>query len=128
MVGKKHPPMRVLIADNETEVRESLRLICEESLNLSVVGEASDSDSLISLFKTIPADIALLDWDLPKLPPLHLIDVLKADPLLHIIVIGKHPEIRLLALEAGADGFVYKGDPPDELLKLLRQFNEASSE
>lgn len=127
MVGKNTHPMRVLIADNEPEVREALKLICEESMNLIVVGEASNSDELHKSFETTPADILLIDWDLPEMK-LEKMVALHADYPLHIIVTGKRPELRSIAMESGADGFVYKGDPPDDLLNLLRHISDITSD
>jgi DNA-binding NarL/FixJ family response regulator len=125
-VGQRNSPVCVLIADAELEVREALRLICEESLGFRVVAEACNSQTLLTQVQSLQPDMLLLDWDLPGMHP-DTITAVKASHR-HIIITGKRPELRSPALEAGADGFVYKGDPPDELLNLLRQFTETSSE
>jgi len=36
-----------------------------------------------------------------------------------IIVLSSHPEVRKISMVGGADAFVLKGGPPDELLKVL---------
>lgn len=125
-------PVRVLIADYEPDVRQALRLVCEETLALTVVAEASDCHELLTLFRIIQPDILLLEWELPGMQPSALMQILRArgacvmsdNMMSAIIVLGGRPEMRSEALGAQADGFVYKGDPPDELIHLLRTLIE----
>ncbi len=120
-------PLRVVIADHAPEVRQALRLICEESLGLTVVGEAAESEDLPTVVMTTQADILLLEWELPGVPGGTLLKTLREDEGLSIVVMASRPEIRARARRAGAEGFIYKGDPPDELLNLLRQLIDGRS-
>ena len=124
---KQDTALLVLIADHDPEVRQALRLVCEESLGLSITAEVADTADLLTQIKAVHPTIVLLEWGLPDAQPAGLINALRADLSLQIIVTGGHPEIRVKALEAGADGFVYKGDPPDELIRLLRTCLETQS-
>jgi DNA-binding NarL/FixJ family response regulator len=124
---KQDTALLVLIADHDPEVRQALRLVCEESLGLNIAAEVADTAELLTQIKTVYPTIVLLEWGLPNAQPTYLINALRADPSLQIIVMGGHPEIRVKALEEGADGFVYKGDPPDELIRLLRTCIETQS-
>ncbi len=116
---------RIVIADQDIEVRQALRLVCEAALGLTVVAEASETHKLHSLLKATDPDIILLEWNLPDVSPQNLMKQLHDDESLKIVIIGSHLEMRTEALEAGADGFISKGDPPDELLQLLRTFIES---
>ena len=125
-MGQRNAVVRVVIADAELEVREALRLICEESLGFRVIAEVCNAQTLLTQVQCQQPELLLLDWDLPGMSP-DMIAAIKTSHR-HIIITGKRPESRSPALEAGADGFVYKGDSPDDLLNLLRQFTETSSE
>jgi CheY-like chemotaxis protein len=46
-------------------------------------------------------------------------------PGLPVIVLSGQPEVRRTALAAGADAFVSKADPPEQLLAALRSANRA---
>ncbi len=112
--------VRVLIADHEPEVRQALRLLCEQGFNLTVAADVSDGAELLASVGTAQATILLMEWDLPGIDSPALIKHLHLDQTLKIIVLGNGPEMRSQALNAGAWGFAYKGAPPDELIALLQ--------
>ena len=109
--------MRVLLADDQSKVRSALRLLLEQEPELSVVGEATDADELLAQAETVCPDIVLLDWELPGLSRNDVLSTLRARwPRLKVIALSGRPEARQAALDAGADAFVSKGDPPEQLL------------
>jgi DNA-binding NarL/FixJ family response regulator len=64
--------------------------------------------------------LVLLDWGLPGLPSKALLPALRAlCPHLKVVVLSGRPEARQAALDAGADAFVSKIDPPERLLAAL---------
>ena len=113
--------MRVLLADDQPNVRSALRLLLEQEMGLREVGEASDVSVLLSQVETNCPDLVLLDWELPGSKNIELLPSLRAKcPKLFVIVLSGHPEARQAALSAGADAFIGKGDPPKVLLATLR--------
>ena len=112
--------MRVLLADDQSKVRSALRLLLEQEPELDVVGKATDADELVAQVGTVCPDIVLLDWELPGLPRHDVLSVLHARcPRLKVIALSGRPEARQAALDAGADAFVSKGDPPEQLLAAV---------
>ncbi|MBE0689561.1 MAG: response regulator transcription factor [Anaerolineae bacterium] len=114
----------VVIVDDNADVRQALRLLCEQSLGMGVRGEIDSLAGLVAHLETLERGIILFDWGLAR-------DVNEAKFLflrLHkvarsfIVVLGSRPETRADAVAAGADAFVYKGDPPEHLLNLLQAF------
>jgi DNA-binding NarL/FixJ family response regulator len=64
--------------------------------------------------------VLILDWELPGLRARDTLRALAATSLgLRVIAISGLPEARRAALDAGADAFVSKGDPPEELLRIV---------
>lgn len=124
--------MRVLLADDQNEVRKALRLLLEQEQDLSVVGEVGEAVSLLDLMELVEPDLLLLDWELPGFhitdssanPVQDTLEILRAlRPSLIIVALSGRPEARTAALAAGANAFVSKGDPPDHLLTTLRAFD-----
>jgi two-component system response regulator DesR len=112
--------MRVLLADDQAKVRSALRLRLEQEPGINVVGEATEADELLAQVGAARPDIVLLDWELPGLPRNDALSALRARcPHLKVIALSGRPEARRAALEAGADAFVSKGDPPEQLLAAV---------
>ncbi len=122
--------MRVLLADDHPEVRSALRLLLDQEPDISVVGEAAELRTLISLTSLLRPNLLLLDWALlgseDGFPPGHhsrgeLLEELRMlCPGLRVMALSGRPEVRSDVLAAGADAFVSKGDPPERLLQALR--------
>jgi len=112
--------MRILVADDQPKVRFALRVLLERQPGLKVVGEAADADDLLAQIETACPDLVLLDWELPGLAGGDLLSALRGVcPDLFIIALSGRLEVRRAALEAGADAFVYKCDPPERLLAAI---------
>lgn len=118
--------MRILIADDQADVRSALGLLLMQQPDLEVVAEATDAVSvLLAVEKHLPA-LILLDWELPGAPTSNLVRVLRSQwPQLRVIALSSLPEARSAAVNAGIDAFVDKGDPPDVLLAALRKLSSA---
>ena len=112
--------VRVLIADDQPQVCSALRLMLRQDPGITVVAEAGDADQAVLLAATQQPDLVLLDWELrghrdgSTLPEMRA-----ACPGLKVIALSGRPEARLAALAAGADVFVSKGDPPEQLLRAV---------
>ena len=113
--------MRILLADDQPKLRLGLSLLLEQEEWARVVGEAADADSLLELAEKRQPDLVLLDWSLHRTGKLDLLSALHGlCPGLAIVVLSGQPEAEQDALDAGADAFVSKADPPEMLLAAIR--------
>ena len=114
--------MRILIADDQADVRSALGLLLMQEPNLQVVAEATDAIGVLLAAEKETPSLVLLDWELPGAPSASLVRVLRNRwPQLRVIALSSLPEARSAAINAGVDTFVDKGDPPDALLEALRK-------
>lgn len=112
--------MRILLADDQPAVRHALRVLLERQPGLEVVGEAADGLGLLTQSAATRPDLVLLDWQLPGvLPPELLLALRRISPHLPVIALSGRPEVKGAALQAGADAFVCKCDPPELLLSAI---------
>ena len=112
--------MRILLADDQPEVRFALRVLLEQQPGLQVTGEAATVRDLLVQIEMACCDLVLLDWDLPDLKLVGSPSALRKDrPHLTVIALSGRPEARRAALAAGADAFVSKADPPERLLEAI---------
>lgn len=112
--------MRILIADSRSRVRFALRVLLERQPGLQVVGEAVCAQDLFTQTQTTCPDLLLLGWELSGLMPTGSLDALRQRcPRLSIIALSGRPKARHAALDAGADAFVSKVEPPEHLLAAI---------
>lgn len=112
--------MRIVVADKQPKVRFALKVLLERQAEFKVVGETGNTCELLDLLEERRPDMLLLGWDLPGLAQNTSVSALRAvRPGLLVIALSGIPEARHAALEAGADAFVSKVDPPERLLAAI---------
>jgi DNA-binding NarL/FixJ family response regulator len=127
--------MRIMIADSHPEVRAALRLLLEEdSATWIVTAEASNAIELVNKARSANPRIILLDWDLPGLRAARYMDHQRVDkvivalkaiaPKAGIMVLSTSGEEAKNALLAGADAFLCKSEPPQQLLAGIKELEQ----
>ena len=65
--GQEKNDARIILADDDLNVRSALKLLLENEAGLDVVGEAENAQDLIRQAEVCCPEIILLDWELPTL-------------------------------------------------------------
>ena len=113
--------MRVLLADHLKQERIALRRLLEQDPELSVVGVASEANSLLAKTKETWPDLILLNCELPGLPASELLHRLRCPGrLVKVVVFCGNAGMDEAAFSAGAAAFVRKREPVQELLNTVR--------
>lgn len=115
---------RVLIADDQRLVRAGLRMLCESSPGVEVVGEAADGAQAVRLAAELAPDVILMDLRMPGVDGITAIgQVLSARAEAKILVLTTFDDDDHLypALAAGAAGFLVKDTDPAELIAAVRR-------
>ena len=116
-------PLRVLIAEDNADLRDLLVKLISAEADLKCVGTASDVDTVISSTAQQKADVLVLDLELQGRSS---IDVLKtvrsAGSRITIVVYSghAHPDMIRHTLAAGADAYVPKNADFELLLDAIR--------
>jgi len=114
--------MRILVADDHSEVRSALHLLLEQEPGLTLIEDVVEADGLLPQVRITRPDLLLLDWELPGLQAVKIVPSLRAVcPHLSVIALSGLPEARESALSADVDAFVSKGDPPERLLEIVKR-------
>lgn len=114
--------MRVMIADDDRNVRSALRLLLEKELELEIDCEVENGRELLNEVDQVRPDLVLLDWELPGFEQGGLIlEIKQCCPDTILVSLSGRPEARQQALQAGIDAFVSKGDPPEKVISALRK-------
>jgi DNA-binding NarL/FixJ family response regulator len=114
-------PVRLVIADDRARTRRALRALLAGHPGFEVVGEAADGEEAVAAVARLRPDLVVLDVRMPRLDGVAATARIKARwPHVRVVTHSLAVERRGDALAAGADAFVPKGAPGDELLGALR--------
>ncbi len=122
--------IRILLADDHPIVREGLRAVLETQADFEVIAEAARGDEALRLALALQPDILLLDLEMPILDGVETIRRLRQQqPAARIIVFTAfdNDERIIHAVQAGANGYLLKGAPREEIFKAIRITMEGGS-
>ena len=114
-------PIRVVLAEDHTIVREGLRAVLEAS-GMTVVGESGNvTEAMADIVRLVP-DVVLLDLGLPDRSGLDLLSQLAGRGLptrVLVLTVSDRPWHVAEATRLGAAGYVLKGASGDEVVKAI---------
>jgi len=116
--------IRIAVADDHAVVRRGLRQIIAEASDLEFAGEAGSADELLTLLRSRPFDLVVLDLMLGMRSGIDLLKHIKSEfPRLPVLILSMHAEnvFAIRALRAGAAGYVQKEEAAEELLTAIRR-------
>lgn len=126
--NKMMQPIRVLIADDSTRARAGLRTLLSTDAGITVVGEATNGQEAVRLVAECRPAVVLIDLQMPIMDGVQATRLIKHSwPDVMIVVLTMHAADQAIALAAGADAFVIKGDAPERLLAMLRAGREINN-
>ncbi|MEV0154907.1 response regulator transcription factor [Micromonospora sp. NPDC050686] len=116
---------RILVADDQRDVRSGFRLVLDAQPDMVVVGEAADGVAAIGLARHLRPDVLLVDVRMPRLDGLEVAR--------RLMSAGDGPEVRVIvvttfnldeyvtqALAYGVSGFLLKRSGPTLLVESVR--------
>lgn len=116
--------IRIAIADDHAIVRKGLRQIISEAEGFVIAGEAGSADDLLTVLRSRPVDVVVLDLTLGTRDGIELLKQFKSEfPRIPVLILSMHAEdlFAVRALRAGAAGYIEKDSAPEELLTAIRR-------
>ncbi len=115
--------LRLLVADDDAATRGTLGALVRGEAGLDLVGEAKDAAQAVELARRRRPDVVLLDVDMPGGRGIRAaVDIREALPDVRIVAISADASQanQYETMRAGAVGFLTKGAPDEEILRVIR--------
>lgn len=117
--------IRVLLADDQTLLRSTFKLLLDSTDDILVVGEASTGGEAIEGARADRADVVVMDIRMPDMDGIAATKLITEDEGLAgvrvlILTTFETDELVVAAIRAGASGYLGKGVDPAELLDAIR--------
>jgi len=117
-------PIRILLVEDQTLMRQGLRTILELEEDMHVIGEATGGDEAVQAALALRPDIVLMDVQLPGQSGVEATAAICAvwpEAKVIILTTFDRDDYVYQAVRAGAAGFLLKDTPADNLLAVIRK-------
>jgi DNA-binding NarL/FixJ family response regulator len=115
-------PIRILIADDHTIVRQGLARLLEEQPDLKVIGEATNGQIAVEKALDLKPDIAILDIAMPRMNGIEAAKrIRKRLPETKIIILSMYSHEHYIdeLLETGVSGYLLKDSSGGDIVKAI---------
>ena len=115
---------RIMIVDDDPLVRSGLRLLLGGDEGLDIVAEAGNGQEALDSHAAAPVDLVLMDLRMPVLDGIAATGRFKAlasPPAIIVLTTFDADDYVVRALAMGADGFLLKDTPPDDIVAAIHQ-------
>jgi two-component system, NarL family, response regulator DesR len=116
--------MRIMIAEDQTMVRQALVALLELEPDLDVVAQAASGDEALAMARKLQPDVAVLDIEMPGPSGIQVAGELTASGFgggIVIVTTFDRPGYLRAAMAAGARGFLLKDAPAADLAAAIRR-------
>lgn len=123
--AKSLPPsstLKILLADDQKLIQQKLQQMLSPKANLQVVGTAGDGERAIALVESLNPDVVLIDIEMPRMNGIEAAKIIdRRFPNCKILVLSSHenPEYVQQIISAGADGYILKNTPAEDLVTAI---------
>lgn len=120
----------VALVEDDEGTRSALVALIEGATPMKCVGSYPTAEEALAGIPAAKPDVALIDINLPGMSGIECVARLKDQlPSLHALMLTTYEESDLIfdSLRAGAEGYLLKNMPPDELIQALEDVQEGGA-
>lgn len=114
--------IKVLIADDQELIRQSLQIVLSNREHIEVIDVVANGSEVIKSIRKVKPDVILMDIRMPKIDGVQCTKIIKENyPQIKIIILTTFDDDEYVynALKYGASGYLLKGVSMDELVNAI---------
>ena len=114
--------IRVLLVDDSWEVRERLRVLLLQEPDIELVGEAVSGEEALDMLQRLPADVVVMDLNLPEISGIETAERILADrPATKVVIVSMQsdPHYVKKGFRVGVTGYLLKDCAFEELVEAV---------
>ncbi|MCB5108636.1 response regulator transcription factor [Streptococcus mutans] len=122
--------IKVLIADDQELIRESLKIVLSSYKDIEVVDAVDDGFAILESMKKVQPDLVLMDIRMPKMDGVLCTKAVKENyPNVKVIILTTFDDDDFIfkALQYGASGYILKGISMEDLYQAIVTVNKGNA-
>lgn len=122
--------IRLIIADDHPIVRGGMRQFIEAENDLKIIAECGDGEEALNKIISLKPDIAILDIDMPKMDGIVVLETLREQNILCLVIfLTVHNDENFFrkAIRLGASGYVIKDSAAADIVNAIRTVSQGKN-
>lgn len=113
--------VKIIICDDDSLIRESLKILLPMKGDIEIVGEASNGEEAINLCKKYKVDVALIDIRMPILNGVEAVKKINEETNTKCLILTTFDEDEYVneAIKYGAKGYILKNNSPSQIVNSI---------
>jgi DNA-binding NarL/FixJ family response regulator len=115
--------IKVMLVDDHAVLKDGIRSFLDREKDIEVVGEATSGQEAIEEIQRLNPDVILMDINLPDKNGIEVTEIVKSrcpECKVLMLTMFDHDEYLMSSIRAGADGYLLKDAPSDQVVEAIR--------
>lgn len=124
------PPIKVMIVDDHNLVREGLKAVFAQRIEIEVIAESGSGEEAVEIAAEIEPDVILMDVRMPGMNGIQATRLIReANPEVKIVILTMLNQVGYVyeAVKAGATGYMLKSTSSDDLVEAIQAVHEGKA-
>jgi DNA-binding NarL/FixJ family response regulator len=117
----------IFLCDDHAVFRDAMKFVIEIQADLRVVGDAGNGEEAVARVRQVSPDMVVMDLMMPKMDGIEATrEILRVRPFTKIVILSMYstPDYVSRSLGAGAQGYLLKEAPVDEIITAIRSVHQ----